>query len=103
MVFDDFLQISIHHELEIPRPMCDVPSIHRELALPPPLAPAVLATFRRWYHNRVPLRLTSPQQQQQSQRWESFERMLVEHAADSALFRGERVHVAEFRVNQLPQ
>jgi hypothetical protein len=83
--------------------MCEVPSIDRELALPPPLAPAVLSTFRRWYQNRVPLRLTSTQQQEQSQRWESFERMLVQHAADAELFRGERVHVAEFRVDQLPQ
>jgi hypothetical protein len=63
--------VSISHELAPVTPVMVLPSLDAILAIPPPLAVSHLQTFRRWYHNRVPLSLTD-----RSDKWNQLEAML---------------------------
>jgi hypothetical protein len=50
--------VSISHQLELIEPGRALQTIQPSLTLPPALAPMHLQSFRQWYHNRIPLRLT---------------------------------------------
>jgi len=50
--------VSIRHELALVQPAMQLPPLQAELAMPAALAPTHLLSFKRWYHERMPLRLT---------------------------------------------
>jgi hypothetical protein len=54
-----------------------LPSIESILSIPAALAPSVLMTFKRWYYNRIPLRMAK-----QKDIWAQCEQMLNTKAID---------------------
>lgn len=69
---DYVANVSIQHEINVVEPFLALPALHSTLALPPPLAPNVLMSFKKWYYNRIPLRMTHQQNQ-----WNTLEDMLT--------------------------
>jgi len=57
--------VSVRHELQRVEPTLGLASLQGALVLPPALAATHLHAFRRWYHNRVPLRFAQQQGAQQ--------------------------------------
>jgi hypothetical protein len=55
---DHVSTVSIRHELALVEPTLGLPSLQPALVRPAALAHVHLHSFRRWYHNRVPMRLT---------------------------------------------
>jgi hypothetical protein len=80
MQLDDTVSaVSIHHELNVPLPMCPTPPVS-QLGIPPPLAPAVVSQFRKWYLQRQPLRLTD-RGETSRELWAQFERLFPNEEA----------------------
>lgn len=68
--------VSIHHELNMVEPDIADLTVSSLTSVPPPLAQSVLGTFKRWYHDRLPLRLTREHGDQPMAKWQEFEAML---------------------------
>jgi hypothetical protein len=72
--------LSMRQELALPEPYYPLDTLQATRAVPPPLAPAVLSQFRRWYHSRQALQLSSSAQQsgkaEKEAEWARFEAML---------------------------
>ncbi len=55
----DFVpSVSIRHELAVVEPLVSPASLQHKLAVPSPLTTTVLKTFKKWYHTRLPLKMT---------------------------------------------
>eukprot|EP00742_Colponemidia_sp_Colp-10_P010068 GILJ01011028.1.p1 GENE.GILJ01011028.1~~GILJ01011028.1.p1 ORF type:complete len:1892 (-),score=334.87 GILJ01011028.1:108-5783(-) len=74
--YEHIAPISIEHELLPVTSSLSLQSVDSILALPPPLAPDVVGAFRRWYYDRVPLRLST--RTELDQKWKEMEMMLSE-------------------------
>ena len=65
--------VSVHHQLASVEPYLALSTLSSSLALPPALAPSVLMTFKRWYFDRIPLRMTV-----QTDKFHQLESMLAD-------------------------
>ena len=76
--------VSIAYDLARVEPCLDLQPLSHALAMPSALAPAHLHTFRAWYRNRIPIRMTAQQ--------DTFNRRaLITLAGDAAGTRTARI------------
>lgn len=66
---DSILPISISHLVQPVEPWVDSIAVDSVLSIPPALPPEIKGGFRRWYHRRVPMRLTDTQGLIKTKKW----------------------------------